>query len=55
MQHTLLLGYATIIMLTFIELATGLPCSGCAIYTGKETKISLNSRYASHKFSRVER
>jgi len=29
--------------------------SGCAIYTGQETKISLNSRYASHKYSQVER
>lgn len=28
---------------------------GCAIYTGQDTKISLNSRYQSHKYSRVEK
>ena len=28
--------------------------SGCAIYTGQETKMALNSRYKAAKFSRIE-
>jgi len=29
--------------------------SGCAIYTGQDTKISLNSKYKSSKYSRIEK
>ena len=29
--------------------------SGCAVYTGPDTKVSINSRHANHKFSKVEK